>query len=495
MSVLAHLESLERALVAKGFPAMSPWWRSTVTRFYESGRRQLVARVGRRGGKSSTLCRIAVLEALFGEHVVPPGDLGVVAIISVSRDEASGRLRTVKAILDALGVKYRPIDGGIELEGRPIAFKIYAASISGVSGFTAIAVIADEVAKWKDSDTGANPAKEVLASLRPTMATQRRARIFLSSSPLGPNDAHAVAFDEGETDYQCIAYAPTWVAHPAITEEETHLLERDLRVWRREYLAEPQASALSALDPDHVCRAIGRDPPQDFVKCARILLVDPTAGSSDTYAFATCAWRIPGVKARFLTERRWSNMIHEWEDCVLEDERGQPRPNPEYREETASAKLVFDWVDGIDQAARRGFTSDTIVTRIVTRARQSGVVAIHSDQFERFALASAIGKHGIPFMAHSWTAPLKERAVERVRQWLRDDLLCLPKHDKLKSELLAFEERIAPSGALTFRGRQGGHDDFAMLVMLAALVDIEGGLPGSPLHRPIRRLVWSEDPA
>ncbi len=135
----ARFDALERALVAKGFPATSPWWREKgVRRHFDHGGRQVVLRVGRRGGKSSTLCRIGVVEALYGRHVVPPGDLGVVAIISVNRDEASQRLRTIKAILDAIGVAYRPIDGGIELEGRSVGFKVYTASVSGVSGFTAI---------------------------------------------------------------------------------------------------------------------------------------------------------------------------------------------------------------------------------------------------------------------------------------------------------------------------------------------------------------------
>jgi hypothetical protein len=232
--MIARYEALDRALVAKDFPATSPWWMAQVRRYFESGRRQIVLRVGRRGGKSTTLCRIGVVEALYGGHRVPPGDLGVVAVISLSRDEAAQRLRTVKAILDALGVAYKPIDGGIELEGRSVGFKVYTASIAGVSGFTAICVICDEVAKWRDADTGANPAKKVLASVRPTVATMPLARIVLSSSPLGKLDAHAAAFDAGDDDFQIVAMAPTWVANPTITEADTHALERDEAKRQRE---------------------------------------------------------------------------------------------------------------------------------------------------------------------------------------------------------------------------------------------------------------------
>jgi len=223
--IVANLDPMERALINRGFPGMTDWWRTTITEFYRSGRRQLVLRVGRRGGKSTTLCRVAVLEALYGGHSIPPGDVGVVAIVSVSRDQSAERLRTVRAILDALRIGYRPIDGGIELTGAPIVFKTFAASIAGVSGFTCICAICDEVSKWRDNDSGTNPASEVLSSLRPTLAGQPHARIFLSSSPMGTGDAHAKAFDLGDTEFQRTAHAPTWIARPSLSEIETRALE------------------------------------------------------------------------------------------------------------------------------------------------------------------------------------------------------------------------------------------------------------------------------
>ena len=178
--VLARFAALDRLLVAKGFPPTSPWWVDTLTRFYGRPARQLVIRAGRRAGKSSTLCRLAVVEALWGRHAVPPGDVGTVAIVSTTRDEAANRLATIEAILRAIGVAFRrsgdTIDATSLATKHPIRFKTFTASVSGVVGFTAICVICDEVARWRDVDTGTNPAKQVLASIRPTMATQPEAR-------------------------------------------------------------------------------------------------------------------------------------------------------------------------------------------------------------------------------------------------------------------------------------------------------------------------------
>ena len=192
-SVLPRLDALDRALAATRWPALSLWWRSTFERFDAAGTRQIVLRVGRRGGKSSSLCRFAVAFALsYDAALIPPGDIGVVAFISTTRDEASQRLRTNTSILDTLGIPYRKVEHGLELIDRPIAFKVFVASIAGVRGFTCILAVCDEVAYWRDSDSGANPASEVLASLRPTMATQPKARMVLSSSPLSTEDAHAL---------------------------------------------------------------------------------------------------------------------------------------------------------------------------------------------------------------------------------------------------------------------------------------------------------------
>jgi hypothetical protein len=265
--ILARYDEVDARLVAVGFPKTSPWWRETFERWYRSGCRQLVPRCGRRAGKSSSLSRLGVVEALYGQHTVPPGDVGTVAIISTRRDEAAKRLRTVTSILDALGERHRPLSGGalgVELVGRRVAFQVFAASIAGVSGFTSIFVLCDEVAKWLDSDTGANPATEVLASVRPTMATQPNARIVLSSSPMGMLDAHYDAFEAGDDAYQLTAYAPTWEANPTLTEADTRLLERDESTWLREYAAVPQAEVESALLTEMLVDRATRAEPRDL---------------------------------------------------------------------------------------------------------------------------------------------------------------------------------------------------------------------------------------
>lgn len=433
-AILRELPVLEKRLQAHGFPPMSPWWRDQFVVFYTAGVRQLVLRVGRRGGKSSSLCRVAVLEALYGDHDIPPGDVGVVAIVSTRRDEAQQRLRTIRAILDALGEEYKATAEAVTLTSRPVMFKVFAANVAAVSGFTAIAIIADEIAKWRDEDTGANPATEVLAALRPTMATQRNARIFLSSSPLGTEDAHATAFALGTTEFQIAAHAESWVANPTVTEADTHALEPDPRIWAREYAAVPQAGVLGAFDPDDVARAFVPRQMDSVVMGRPVLILDVSSGKKDAWTWGVVRWLMPSS--------------------------GVPI-------------LKFDLISGKYGAFWKELNAVDLVAQLANLAKSLGCATVHGDQREEFMVTGEFQKQGVAFFAHPWTASSKPLAVEVVRRWMREGALWLPEHDGMRKELLNFEERITPSGAFTFGARGSGHDDHVALLISAAMVHEE----------------------
>ena len=188
------------------------------------------------------MCRVAIAEMLHGEHVLRPGDLGLFMLVSENTEEAQGRIFTLKSILDALRVRYEPMNRDVRLTGTQVIFGVRAGRIGAVSGPVLIGLVADEVAKWKNDDTGVNPASEILSSVRPAMITQPNAHEFMISSPWSSLDAHYDAFEEGDTEQQNVIYAPSWVANPTITEEQTRKEERDDQRWEREYKAVPMGS-------------------------------------------------------------------------------------------------------------------------------------------------------------------------------------------------------------------------------------------------------------
>lgn len=250
------LIAINKALDAAGWVPMSEWWSKRLARFYYGNwiaremlrdakrqRRRCIWRVGRRGGKSTSICRVAVHECIYGEHDVPPGDTGVYPIISAERPQTKDRLTTIKAICDVLGVEGKPYAEAFEFGGIRRAIRCFTASITSVVSFTAIGGMCDEEAIWRDTDTGANPAEAVIKALTPTIATMRNAVIHHVSAPWAEEDEHYKMFEQGNTAAQLAFEAPTWVANDGfISEEETHILEPDEPSHARAYGAIPMKS-------------------------------------------------------------------------------------------------------------------------------------------------------------------------------------------------------------------------------------------------------------
>lgn len=442
---------------------MSRFWRDTFQAFYDSGKRQLVLSVGRRGGKSSNLCKLAVCEALYGDHAVPAGDVAMVALVSAGTTDAKARLRTIAAMLRALRIKHTQRKDDITLEGRPVAFRVFAASIAACSGFTSCMVLADEVSKWKDKDTGANPSTEVLAAIRPTAATLPNARIVLSSSPMGLTDAHHLAFELGDTAQQMVAHAPTWIANPTVTEDQTHALEPHYSTWSREYAAEPQAAISAAFEVETIDRMFAVRPPVDR-KGPRILVLDPSSLKKDAFTFGIVGW-------------------NHGPDEILRDHDGQirvtPWGEPQRRANHVAIPSVLTF-DRIGELASR--SGDQVVDEIVAIARSAGVRTVVADQREELLLRAGIERRGLKYRALVWGNPSKVEAVSSLRRWLADGRLSVPECEPLRRELLGFEEKLTPSGSPTFGARRGGHDDYVALLLTSAMAESEGLISSSP-HR------------
>jgi hypothetical protein len=441
VDVLRGLAAMDRQLQGKGFPPISPWWWETLQRFYRSGRRQAVLRVGRRGGKSSTLCRVAVAEALYAEHAIPPGDVGMFAFISVKRGEATERLRTIKAILDALGETYQERAGEIELTDKPYLFRVFTATVAGVSGPTCIGAVCDEAAKWRDADTGANPATQVLDSLRPTLLTQPRAKLFLSSSPLGELDAHADAMRLGDTEYQLTSTAATWVANPSVTEAQTHAECSNPDVWRREYAAIPmegtEEGMFSPALLDGATRKTGDVPRETGV----------TYNASMDPALVRNAWTLA------VCARRWVN--------------GRVR---------RTVVCTREWRGTAAQPLR----PDVVLLECSRVLRTYDLDVVDTDEFHGQSLAIIAERPDIDLVVrvNPTTAPDKIERYESILTMLSDGALEIPPDPRVRADLLAVRRLLTPNGFVirlpeTPDGRHCDHASSISLGLSRCLVDPE----------------------
>lgn len=434
VDLFAKLMEQDDELVAQGFPPMTPWWKATLRRFYASGKRRFVGRVGRKGIKSSMLCRVAVCEVLHGPHVLRPGDLGLFMFLSENTKEAKTRMFLLRSILTALRIEFDPIEGDIRLRGLPLVFGVRAARIGAVSGPVVIGFVADEVAKWRDDSTGANPATEVLASLRPATVTQRHAHQFLISSPWSTLDAHHDAFAEGDTDEQMVAHAESWVANPTITEAFTHTLERDEQIWRREFAAIPMGSMEASFFDHRVIDAA--------VVPGLVLPLAPRPGVHITGA---------GDLA-FVRDSAALVFVHrtgEWIDDT--------------------SKYTVAGIHEMRPTAEAPLMPGEVMEQFAALLKQNGVDWFMADGHYRMTAVEHLRKHGLYFADAPEGQEGKAETYVRTRVVLHGNRLALPDDQRLIRQLKEITSRPTPGGGLSISSprRGGGHGDLVSGLVLA----------------------------
>lgn len=436
----ASLLSLDGRLVARGHLPLTPWWRPQLERWYaHPSARSLVARVGRGGVKSQTAAKVALNETLLGSWSVPPGERHYFAFVSTTKDEATQRLTLLSRFLTDLGVPFERAGDEIALRDRPLGYRVFAAQVGAVSGFRCIGFVCDELAKWRSADRFSNPAEEVIASLAGMMVTHaQHARRLLVSSPLAMVDYHFRRFELGDTDEQIVCAGSSWEANPSVTEAQTRELEPDPRIWRREYAAIPQTAALAAFEPEAITRAFAW--PTSMADGRPVGVIDASSGKKDAWTYGICSWRT----------------------C------------------DGARRLVFSRVGGFEGKFWEQMSGDAVIAAVADTMRAAGVSRVYGDQREALMVGAGFRRNHLRFEEIPWTAPTKERAVGLVRRWLADGLLVLPEHDRLRDELLSFEERVTASGGFTFGARGTGHDDYVALLLTAAMADAAHKIPDSP---------------
>jgi hypothetical protein len=146
----------------------------------------LAAAAGRRGGKTRALSILSVYLATLVDYkdVLAPGERGICLFLAPDQRQAKLALQYADAAIlqspflaglvtgrtaDTIG-----LSNGIDVEVR-------AASFRRLRGITAIAALADEIAFFSSDDASANPDSEILAAIRPALATTGGPLIVASS--------------------------------------------------------------------------------------------------------------------------------------------------------------------------------------------------------------------------------------------------------------------------------------------------------------------------
>jgi hypothetical protein len=389
-----------------------------------------------------------VLEALYGDHRVSPGDRGIVGVVSANRrPQGEALISTIGSMLKVLDVAHHETADAIDLDDRPITFRVHSASVRGVIGGSWIFACLDEVAHWR-TDNEANPADEIIAAVRPCIAPAARGLLLLISAPAGTEDAHARLFDKGDTETQLVAWAPTWIARPTLTEAELRAFEDEPRYFSRDYGAVPQVGLSDALDI-LALRECVRPLLATSVLGSPVCFIDQSGGRVDGMPWAMAQWVLDGTRRvlRVFGLRAFAGAIAE------------------------------------------RMSQDEVAHHITADARQAGASAVIGDQHAEWAWRGSFQRcGGMPFIAKAWTNEAKSEAITRARQLIRERTLVIepgPWADTLLREAARFRERVLEtSGLTTFSAAGKSHDDWVMLLLLVLRYDMDGSLFGSTLFAP-----------
>jgi hypothetical protein len=250
--------------------------------------------VGRRGGKSRAMACLAVFLACFRDYsgVTVAGEKPTVLLLAQNVKQAGVSLAYIGGIVDSVpmiaGMVRSKTADAIELSNG-VTIEVRPASFRGLRGITAVACICDEQAFWfNEESSSANPDSEILAALRPALATTGGPLICISS-PYSRRGELWATFDRhfGPKGDRLIlvAKAPSRVMNPSLRQSVVdRAIERDPAAAAAEYLAEFRTDIEAFLSLEAVRAVVmpGTYELQPQPGRQYFGFVDPSGGSSDS---------------------------------------------------------------------------------------------------------------------------------------------------------------------------------------------------------------------
>jgi hypothetical protein len=251
---------------------------------------------GRRSGKSFIAALVAVFLACFRDYRphLAPGERAMILIIAADRSQAQNIFRYIKGFLASNPMLSKMVEAekaeSVDLTNR-VTIQVATCSYRSIRGFTAAAVICDEVAFWR-ADDGANPATEVLRAVRPALATIPDSLLLAISSPYARSGPLWNAFQEhhGKDESGVLCWqADTRTMNPTISQA---LIDRDMALdpeaARAEWLAEFRSDleAFLTIEAIQAVTVAGRYELPPLPNVTYSAFVDPSGGRKDAAALA-----------------------------------------------------------------------------------------------------------------------------------------------------------------------------------------------------------------
>jgi hypothetical protein len=252
---------------------------------------------GRRSGKSYTSALIAVFLACFKDWTpyLSPGERGWIFIIAVDKAQAG----IIKAYISGIFHRVKCLKGLIAKETKEelelkngISIAVKTASFRSVRGYTILAAILEELSFYRSEDS-ANPDKEILAAVRPALATIPESLLLGISTPYSRSGVLWEQFKNyyGKSGGPLIWKAPTRVMNPTIDSRVIeNALKEDPQAARAEWEAEWRED-IEAFITQELVEAVmipGRFELPRIEGADYFGFIDPSGGRQDAFTMGIC---------------------------------------------------------------------------------------------------------------------------------------------------------------------------------------------------------------
>jgi hypothetical protein len=397
--------------------------------------------IGRRGGKTRAMAILAAYLAACVDHRdnLAPGERGVIPLLAASTQQAASAFAFIEGIFAVAPNLKELVDGATSdtlslTTGIDIAVR--SASFRTIRGITAIAAICDEIAFWR-SDDSANPDREILKALRPSLATTGGPLICISSPHAKRGELYATFkrhFGPAGHPLILVAKAPSKAMNPSLPQHVIdRAIEADPEAASAEYGAEFRGDLAVFVSRDSIENAISPGvavrAPVDDVRY--VAFVDPSGGSSDAMTLA-------------VAHREGDLAVL---DCIAE------RKPP--------------------------FSPESVVEEFAGLLKRYGISRVHGDRYagewprERFAV------HGVTYLPAEMN---RSELYLGFLPLLNSGQVDLLDNSKMVTQFVGLERRTSRAGRDTVDHAPGAHDDIANAVA-GAIVMVGKPLREAPVSQ------------
>jgi hypothetical protein len=412
--------------------------------------------VGRRGGKDRAASVLATYLAALVDwsSVLARGERGLVLCIGPDQRQAKIQRDYIEGNFDASPIMSSLIRGRtldtIELSNR-ISIEVRAASFRRLRGVTCVAVIATEAAFWHTDEGSGNPDAEILAAVRPSLATTHGPLIIITS-PYGRRGEawniyrqhYGPAGDPLILVAQGASRAFNETLSPAFVERA---LARDPAAATADYLAifRTDLEAFVSREAVEGCITPGVRERSPVRGISYVGFVDPSGGSSDSMVLAIC-----------------------------------------HRER--DGRVVLDLV----RERKPPFSPEAVVAEFCETLKAYGIHRLTGDHYAGEFVREPFRLRGINYrLADKPKSDLYRDALPLMNS-AKVQLLDLP---RLVLQLTQLERRVSRAGKDSIDHPPGAHDDVANAVCGAVVTAVSGPQPMRITDAALRRMSIPSVPA